>query len=251
MKSRATAERVAPRLGVIASIALHLGLVAALFVSFSKKLDIPTDATPLVPVDLVTVGEETNIAPMVKQEDATPPPEPAMVEPEPQPEIAPPQFEIAPDVKPIPKEKPKPKPEEKFSIDDIQKLLSKKKPTNVKIGARTIQGVGAQTGMTADLVAILQSQMYRCWTRPDYGPHPERLIVSYELFLNRDGSIAQAPQLTPESAAAVAGDPYMRAAADAGRRAIYQCSPYRLPPDKYNVWRDIVFTFGPRSPVEQ
>jgi hypothetical protein len=105
--------------------------------------------------------------------------------------------------------------------------------------------------MTADLVAILQSQINRCWRRPDYGPHPERLIVRFELFLNRDGSVAQAPQLTQDTAAAVASDPYMRAAADSGRRAIYECAPYRLPADKYNLWRDIVFTFDPRSPVDQ
>lgn len=249
MASRATAERAAPRLGIIASVVLHLGLVAALFVSFSKKLDIPTDATPLVPVDLVTVGDEVNIAPMVKQEDNTPPPEPAMVEPTPQPEIAPPQIEIAPDVKPVPKEKPKP--EEKFSIDDIQKLLSKKKVANAKVGSRTIQGVGAQTGMTADLASILQSEIYRCWSPPVGSPHPERMVVHYELFLNRDGSVAQAPQLTAESASAAAGDPYMAAAAGAARRAIYTCAPYRLPPDRYAQWRDVIFTFDPRALTEQ
>lgn len=244
MRSRATAERVAPRLGVVASIALHVGLVAALFVSFSKKLDIPTDATPLVPVDLVTVGEETNIAPMVKQEDVTPPPEPAMVEPTPQ-EIEPPKFEIAPDAKPVPKEKPKP--EEKFDINKIASLVNKLPPKNAKTGARTIQGVGAQTGMTADLASILQSEIYRCWSPPVGSPHPERLIVRYELFLNRDGSVAQPPQLTAESASAAASDPYMAAAAGAARRAIYTCAPYRLPPDRYPQWRNVIFTFDPRA----
>lgn len=245
MISKATAERVAPRLGVIASIALHLGLVAALFVSFSKKLDLPTDSIPLVPVDLVTVGDETNIAPMVKQEDATPPPEPAMAEPTPQPEIAPPQIEIAPDVKPVPKEKPKP--EEKFDINKIATLVNKLPPKNARAGTRTIQGVGAQTGMTADLASILQSEIYRCWSPPVGSPHPERLIVHYELFLNRDGSVAQAPQLTAESASAAASDPYMAAAAGAARRAIFTCAPYRLPPDRYAQWRNVIFTFDPRA----
>jgi len=65
--------------------------------------------------------------------------------------------------------------------------------------------------------------------------------VSYELFLNRDGSVAQPPQLTADSAAAAAGDPYMRAAAEAARRAIYTCAPYTLPADRYNQWHDVTF----------
>jgi hypothetical protein len=247
-RNRATAERAAPRLGIVFSILLHAGLVVALFVSFSKKLDIPTDAVSIVPVDLVTVADKNNVAPTVKKEDLTPP-DVKEQEPEPVPDVAPPKFEVAPDAKPKP-EKEKKTDADKFDINDIEKLLAKKKPANAKVAQRTVQGVGAGTAMTVDLITMLQSEINRCWTRPEYGPHPERLIVRYELFLNRDGSVAQAPRLTPDSAAAVAGDPYMRAAADAGRRAIYQCAPYRLPAEKYNLWRDIVFTFDPRSPVE-
>jgi hypothetical protein len=247
-RNRATAERAAPRLGILVSILLHAGLVLALFVSFSKKLEMPTDMVSMVPVDLVTVADQNNVAPTVKKEDLTPP-DVKEQEPEPTPDVAPPKLDIAPDVQ------PKPKPEkktdtEKFDINDIQKLLAKKKPANAKVAQRTVQGMGAGTAMTVDLITLLQSEINRCWTRPDYGPHPERLIVRYELFLNRDGSVAQAPKLMPESAGAASSDPYMRAAADAGRRAIYQCAPYRLPADRYNLWRDIVFTFDPRSPVE-
>lgn len=245
-RNRATAERAAPRLGILISILLHAGLVVALFVSFSKKLDMPSEAVSIVPIDLVTVADQNNVAPTVKKEDVTPP-DVKEQEPEPTPDVAPPKFDITPDAKPKPEKKPE---AEKFDINDIEKLLAKKKPANAKVAQRTVQGMGAGTAMTVDLITMLQSEINRCWTRPEYGPHPERLIVRYELFLNRDGSVAQAPRLTPDSAAAVAGDAYMRAAADAGRRAIYQCAPYRLPAEKYNLWRDIVFTFDPRSPVE-
>ena len=72
MRNRATAERAAPRLGILISIVLHLGLVVALFVSFSKKLDMPSESVVMVPVDLVTVGDENNVKPTVKP-DITPP----------------------------------------------------------------------------------------------------------------------------------------------------------------------------------
>ena len=246
MRSRATAERAAPRLGVFASVLLHLALIATLFVSFSKKLDIAADNTPVVPVDLVTVGEQTNIAPMVASELVAPP-KPEMLEPAPQPDMQEPKIEIAPDTKPAPeKEKSK-----KDQFAALLEQLTTKPPANARTGARTIQGVGAQTAMTADLITVLQNEINPCWSRPEGSPHPERLIVQYELFLNRDGAIAQAPQLTSESAAAAARDPYMAAAASAARRAIYTCAPYRLPPDRYTQWRDIVFTFDPRAPAGQ
>lgn len=229
------------------SILLHAGLIAVLFVSFSKKLDIPSEAVSVVPVDLVTVADKTNVAPTVKQEEIKPP-EVKDVEPAPTPDIAPPQFEVAPDAKPKPEKKTD---AEKFDINDIEKLLAKKKPANAKVAQRTIQGVGAGTAMTADLISILQSEINRCWSVPDVGPHPERLIVKFHLYLARDGNVAQAPQLMPETVAAVAGDPFMRAAAEAARRAIYACAPYRLPADRYAQWRDIVFTFDPRDRLGQ
>jgi hypothetical protein len=235
-RNRATAERAAPRLGILISALLHAGLVGLLFLSFSKKIDLPTESTPVVPVDLVTISDQTNIAPAVKPDDT--PPEAPTLEPPPVPETAPPKVEIAPEKK---------APAEKFDINDIEKTLAKHKPVNAKVASRTVQAAGLGTAMTADLASVLQSMVYRCWSPPVGAPHPERLIVNYELFLNRDGSIAQPPQLLADSASAAASDPYMAAAAGAARRAIYTCAPYRLPADRYNQWRDVKFTFDPRQ----
>lgn len=245
-RSRATADRQGPPLGIIVSVVLHLGLAAAMFITFSKKIDLSDQSTPVVPVDLVTIADQTNITPTVAPQPLVPPPLPEMTEPAPQPDIAPPQFEIAPDAKPVPK-----KEKNQFDPDKILEALRKHPPANARVAARTIQGAGAQTGMTADLAAVLQSQIYRCWSPPIGSPHPERLIVRYELFLNRDGTVAQTPQLTADSAAAVAGDPYMTAAAQAAYRAIYSCAPYKLPADRYAQWRDVEFTFDPRLLVGQ
>jgi hypothetical protein len=246
-RNRATAERAAPPLGIFASIALHVALVVILFVSFSKKIDLPGMESTLVPVDLVTVADQTNVMGQTKAEPE-PPPDVPMTEPVP-PDVAPPKVEIAPDAKPKPKEK------EKFDPDRIGKLLAerqeKQKQTNAKTGSRDIKGAGLQNAMTADLVTFLQSMINPCWIRPEGVPHPERLIVKYRLFLNKDGTVGQPPQLMPETAAAVAGDPYMAAAAGAARRAIYACQPYKLPANRYSDWRDIVLTFDPRNMAGQ
>jgi len=240
-------------LGLFGSVALHAGIVAACLFTWTHSLDIPDLSAPVVPVDLVTVADQTNIAPMVKEEEPTPP-VPEMVQPalqqiqEPKIEIAPSPDKVLPAQKPAP---PKPSTEDAFNqmLNNLTKPQTK--PKTARPGAQTVAGIGAQSAMTADLRSMLQSEIYRCWSPPVGAPRPEKLIVSYELFLNRDGSVAQPPQLTAASMAAVASDPYMRAAAEAARRAIYTCAPYRLPADRYNQWNDVTFTFNPSDMMGQ
>jgi len=236
MRNRATAERAAPRLGILISIVLHLGLVVALFVSFSKKLDIPVENVSVVPVDLVTVGEETNIAPMVKKEDLTPP-DVKDIEPAPTPDVAPPKFEIAPDAKPAPK-----KAEEKFDINDIEKLLAHKKPVNARVGTQTFAGVGAGTALTADLASVLFSQIKPCWTPPIGSVNAENLVVVYEITLDKAGTVSGQPKLLSEGAAP---NTPRDAANQAAFRAIKMCQPYKLPANRYNEWRHFSFRFDP------
>lgn len=243
MRSRATAERAAPRLGILLSIVLHLGLVVALFVSFSKKIDIPTEDLHVVPVDLVTVGKETNVAPMVKKEDVTPP-DVKEVEPEKQPEVAPPKFEVAPDTKPQPQKEEK----KKFNIDDIIKSLPAKKPANAKVGPQTFAGVGLGTSLTADLASVLYSQIKRCWSPPTGVINADSLIVTYDIYLDKAGNVSGQPKLLSEASAP--GTP--RDAANlAAYRAIMGCQAYKLPANRYNEWRHFSFRFNPRDAINQ
>src|SRR5262249_29382905 len=120
-----------------------------------------------------------------------------------------------------------------------------------RTASRNIKGFGAQTAMTADLQDAMLSQIRECWSPPVGAPHPEEMIVEFELFLNPDGTVAQPPQLSADSQSAVSRDSYTRAAAEAARRAIYTCAPYKLPGDRYRDWRDIALTFDPRQMMGQ
>lgn len=227
------------------SLLLHAVLAAGLLITLAHKVDFVQEDIPVVPVDLVTVADKTNIAPMAATQPTPPPPEPALVQPPPPPETQAPNIDIAPEKKPEPAKKTQ------SAFDQLIASLAEQPPANAKPGPRNIKGVGEQSAMTADLKAILKSEIYRCWSPPVGSPHPERLIVKFELFLRRDGNVAQPPQLAADSAAAVAHDPFMRAAADAAQRAIYMCAPYTLPADRYNDWRDVVFTFYPADVLGQ
>jgi hypothetical protein len=205
--------------------------------------------------------------PKPKAVEAPPEPKPKPVEtpPPPPPEIVKPKPEVKPsssEAKPVEKLKLHPlapkaeatQKKDQFDIDSVMALLDKRAPTsksapNARVANRNIKGFGPQDAMTMDLQDSLRSQIQQCWSPPVGAPHPEELVVEFELFLKPDGSVAQPPQLSVESQSAVSRDSYTRAAAEAARRAIYTCAPYKLPQDRFGQWQDITLTFDPRHMV--
>jgi len=270
--------RLSP-LGLIAAVLLHVLIIGATLFSFAHKLDITSEEAPVVPVDLVTLAQKTNLRAMVKVEPKAPPKEDVQpAPPTPQP-IVPPAPQVKPDMPdqapseptiakaepaPVPIFKPQQKPpappkpqKQTFDINNIAALLNKEQPAassvrNAKVGPHNVKAFGTGDAMTADLQDSLRSQIRQCWSPPVGAPHAEDLIVDFDLFLARDGSVAQPPQLTSDSAAAASSNPYTRAAAEAARRAIYECAPYKLPADRYDQWREInPFHFDPREMMGQ
>lgn len=271
------ADRPTSPVGIIGAILLHAAVILATMFSFAHKLEIADQTPPVVPVDLVTIADKTNIAPQQikaeqpKVQDITPPPmitkapdiqppKEEKAEAAPIPETAPSQPLIKPKVTPhiVPKFKPKPpapaEKKDKFDINNIAALLDKRAakpaPSTGKESTRNIRGFGSQNAMTMDLVDALRNQVARCWSPPVGAPNAADLVVDFDLFLNPDGSVAQPPQLVGSSGGA--SNPYARAAAEAARRAIYECQPYKLPADRYSQWREInPFHFDPRQMMGQ
>ena len=261
-RMRPTTSR-GPRFGVALSALFHALIFAAALFTFHRNFETPEDSH-VVPVDLVTIADQTNVAAQApptpapeKMDRPQPvleaPPEPQMQEVEPAPEPPVPKFDIQKE-KPPPTEKPVQ--EKKDKAADFNALLNKlttpEKPVkNAKAGPRVIQGIGTGNLMTADLADALKSQIYRCWSPPTGAPDARDLVVDYDLSLNPDGTVGRL-QMTPGTAAAAAGNGYTRAASEAASRAIYQCQPYRLPPDRYNLWREInPLRFDPRQMMQQ
>jgi outer membrane biosynthesis protein TonB len=261
---------------VIGALGLHAILIVAMLVTFASKLDI-VDQTPMVPVDLVTIGPKTNVMAMAKPVKAPPkdvpsppvksamqapaPTPPSKAEPEP-PKPTPPKPDetlkelLAPSpqaAKPKPPEKAKTLSQDQQMAALINKLAAPPAPPkNVKTGPRDIKGIGAQNAMEAELSAALASKIMQCWSPPVGAPKAEELVVEFDLFLNQDGSVARVPQLTADYKEAASRDPYTRAAADAAMRAIYDCAPYKLPADRYSSWKEInPFHFDPRAMMGQ
>jgi hypothetical protein len=82
-------------------------------------------------------------------------------------------------------------------------------------------------------------------------PNANDLVVDFDVQLNPDGTVMGRPQLSGSSASAM-GNPYTRAAAEAAMRAIYACTPYKLPAQRYSDWKEInPLRFDPRQLMGQ
>ncbi len=258
-RARPTTAR-ASEFGVVGSVVFHGLILAATWLTLSHNFK-TVQESHIVPVDLVTLADTTNVA----AQSPPPPPQEKMEMPQPQ-QVQPlePQLQTAEPapVPPVPKfkvEEDKPKPDEdtkpktkKDQQKDFSSLLDRltapEKPIkNAKAGPRVIEAVGNGTQNTADLITLLQSQIYRCWSPPTGVPNPADVIVDYAFTLNPDGTLAGRPQLLTNG-----GNSYTRAAADAAGRAITACQPYRLPQKRYEDWKEISrMHFDPRQYVEQ
>jgi hypothetical protein len=250
--------------GVAGSVFLHATVVALTMLTFAHGHAFVEQPALTVPIDLVRLSDETNVtasvrpAPKVDTEvkDAPSPPNPTQsptptlspdntLTPPPQDQSATEPVLSSPPPAPTPLARPSDNPKSAIEKTDLHAASALAKDvaptptrTNVPVANRTVQGVGDQSSMTADLQNILLNMIRPCWSAPAGVPHPEDLIVDLDVFLNPDGSVARPPTLRTLQADS-SNSPFRRAAAEAALRAIYSCAPFRLPADRYSQWREI------------
>jgi len=223
---------------------LHGLAVASIFLVFNSSFA-PPEENHAVPVELVTLAQETNVAVAAPEEEPVKRDLPPL-EPPPLPEI---RAEPAPDVKPpkieIEKEKPLTRPDTRQDITSLLNQLTRP-PGPAKTAPVASESAGLASAMNASLADMLRSQIRPCWSPIAGAPNPADQIVSFDLHLNPDGTVASIETLT------VSSNPYTAAAVSAAERAIYQCAPYRLPASSYNQWRQFrPLRFDPRQMVQQ
>lgn len=89
----------------------------------------------------------------------------------------------------------------------------------------------------------LAEHLRPCWNFPVEALNADKLVVEIRVTMNPDGTTQKAHMVNTSRMS----DPYYRAAAEAALRATLnpQCQPYRLPPEKYALWKTFVITFDP------
>ena len=266
--------------GLKLSAGLHLALFLFLFFGLPRLVPpLPAHHGP-IPFEIVTIGELTNtrVAETPESKPAPPPPaeppKPQPAPPQPQekpapptpPPPAPPKVEekaeaLKPQEKPKPIEKPKPAEEAKPQPDllasvlkDVSKLKQPPKPAEAKQQpTETKENAGATSNAPALASRLmiteedaLRRQIEGCWSPPIGARDAQNLIVDITIDVNQDRTVASAEVVDKSR---YGSDPFFRAAGDAAIRAVRnpKCSPLQLPPEKYEQWKRITFTFDPRD----
>jgi hypothetical protein len=136
--------------------------------------------------------------------------------------------------------------EEEFDADRISQLLNRTDPTGGGEGAATAS-LGAEAGRAAAALTLsekdaLRAQMQRCWSPPVGVRGSRDLVITVQFRLAPDGSVTDIVEVAAEGVGRL-----YDVAADAARRAVLQCQPYRLPPNKYEAWKEVRVNFDPRE----
>lgn len=137
--------------------------------------------------------------------------------------------------KPDPKAKPKEEPKKDQFESQVAKALQN--PSKMNDPTRELS-------MT--VIDLLRQQIQKCWNVPAGAKDAQNMTVEIAVTMNQDGTVRRAEI---QNSLRAYSDPFYRAAAESALRAVLnpQCQPYKLPPDKYDQWRDLVLNFNPRD----
>lgn len=198
--------------------------------------------------------------PVVEEQKAEPEPEPEPepvpppeAEPEPEPEklvAPPPKPKRRPKIKMAmadKKKKDEPKPDQLTSIlRNVERLREQPRPRSQDTTKAKTEGPTARKASVFEqnaMVRAIQEQLRRCWRIDPGARGAQDIVVEIRVLLNPDGSVQTVEIL---DVVRMVQDGYFRSAAENAKRAVKQCSPFQLPPRKYDVWRQLTLRFDPR-----
>ncbi|HEV2189788.1 MAG TPA: hypothetical protein VGR70_21450 [Stellaceae bacterium] len=214
----------------------------------------PPSATPPPPAAAENVQQ---------QPDKTPPPPPpkpveAQAPPPPPPKPEPKKAEAktkAPQTTPT-DQKPDAK-TDTAAFDSLLKNLTKTppipqpdaKPQRQQVAAAAPPSsqphapLGSQ--LTASELDLVREQIAHCWNINAGARDAKDLVVEIRAQVQQDGTVTRADIVDQGRM----GDPLWRAAAESARRAFFNpnCTPLKLPPEKYATWKDLVVDFSPKD----
>jgi hypothetical protein len=216
----------------------------------------PPSATPPPPAPSASTEQQPDKTP--------PPPPPKPVEtqappPPPPPKPEPKKAEAktkAPQPTPT-DQKPDTNKADAAAFDSLLKNLTKTAPvpqpdakpqrTQVAAAAPPSSQPRAPLGsqLTASEIDLVREQLSRCWNINAGARDAKDLVVEIRAQVNQDGTVTRADIVDQGRM----GDPLFRAAAESARRTFFNpnCTPLKLPPEKYATWKDLTVNFSPRD----
>ena len=135
--------------------------------------------------------------------------------------------------------------ENKKETDKVTALLDKF-PDDRDVG-EMIENKPQETNLTSDNIITageisnMRSQIEMCWNPPVGVRGAASQRVQVIIVLNKDGTISNVEPITRDSNGS------REVAIGAAVRAVLSCAPYEFPIEKYELWKEIKFTFDPRN----
>jgi len=128
--------------------------------------------------------------------------------------------------------------ERKEAADTVTKTLSAVAGNAVKAPPKkSLSPVGL------DDIARIQQHVSKCWQPPLGAAGNDTLIVDIFVAVNESGDVLKA---VIEDKLRFNLDSYFKASAIAAQRAIVDCSPLPIPPEKYDQLKEFTFEFNPK-----
>lgn len=236
------------RAGWVVSLIGHVGFVIMTLLAWETRTVLMPSGVVAVPIEIVDIAPESNVRALAVEvpDDEVAPQEEVTTEE---------QTEVAPTPAPTPRQR---QPNDSFDLSSVAGLLDKQREPGRERNEgqradRNQRGAGLGTAEVAALegrvVALMQRAMQRCWRMPVDQPDYERLVVTLQFDLDRNGNLRGQPRVVSPSNYTF--DPPMQVAVNNARRAIQTCDPYPFPTDPqladhYETWDQLEFTFTPR-----
>ena len=100
--------------------------------------------------------------------------------------------------------------------------------------------------LTISEIDAVRRQIARCWNVPAGAKDAKDLVIDIRVEMNPDATVRLA---RIQDTTRLGSDPFFRAAAESALRAVLnpRCSPFKLPPDKFDHWKTMTLSFNPRE----
>lgn len=265
------------RLSAFFSLAAHIGAVVAGVMSWQEQVSKPEMATPMIviPLELMTIGDVTDIAPIVdtknlQEEAAAAEAEPvyaAAAPPPPEEDTVNLDEAVTPPKKPEAEKKkteaapaPAKKKDEDLNsfldsmLTDVKKDKPKASPAPAGRNATSEtaaprMGAGEMRKTQVTVTDYIRAQLInnRCWTDHSDMADAQRLQTTIRVWFGRDGKFAKPPELR-EPTREPFNDPPMQVFIQHARTALSKCNTigwkvpeeyFKMQPAPYYI--DIVF----------
>ncbi len=252
------------RQALLGAGAAHILLFTALSFGWQWSQKPLAPADEMIPVEFVDIADAPRVTeaakPSIKAapQETTAPTPAETVPPEPTP-ATPTDAIPLPDVKPEPPKPPeKAAPAKPLDMSTLSNLIDKALPKSrvkpldtsalaTRIAAATPKRATIDPRAAATLAQAIQAQVAPCWNPPIGGADVRKMTVVIRADYGRDGGVIGQPSVVSQTGATAGNADYSRAFAETARRAVLRCSPLKLPPKLYDLWKSVEINFDPES----